>query len=310
MRLIRGLNRWPAGNGCVATIGNFDGVHLGHQAILQKLVQAGNSHALPATLITFEPLPYEFFAGADAPCRLHGFRDRVQSIAATNIDQLLLLTFDEAQAMQPAETFIQEILVKTLKTRHLMVGDDFRFGHKRQGDFDLLQASAASGGFTLEQNQTVSADNTRISSTRIRKLLSDGELAAASDLLGHPYAISGRVVHGEKVGRQLGFPTANIALKDHRPPPRGVFAVIANDLDTNKAYGAVANLGERPTVGGRKLLLEVHVLDHDVELYGHHMKVEFLEFLRAEQKFDSLDALKAAISADADNARNALGNNG
>lgn len=306
MRLIRGLNRWPGGTGCVATIGNFDGLHLGHQAIFGKLIEAGQSRSLPTTVISFEPLPHEYFSASSAPCRLNGFRDRVQSTAALGIDQLLLLSFNEELSSQPAADFVQHTLVNTLKVQHLMVGDDFRFGHNREGDFELLQTLADSGGYTLEQNQTVTAGGERISSTRVRKHLANGELASAAELLGRPYAISGRVIHGEKVGRQLGFPTANVALGKHRPPPRGVFAVIAHCKQTSKSYGAVANLGERPTVGGRRLLLEVHVLDTDVQLYGHHMQIDFIEFIRAEQKFDSLDSLKEAIANDAQSAREIL----
>jgi len=309
MRLIRGIDRWQENTDSVVTIGNFDGVHLGHQAMLKQLVDAAKQHSMLSCVVSFEPLPHEYFANDVTPARLHGFRDRVQSIAALGIDRLLLLRFDQAQANESADDFISRILVNKLQARHVLVGDDFRFGHKRTGDFAKLQARAASNGFTAAQYETISIDGERVSSTRIRKHLAADELDWAAKLLGQSYSISGRVVHGEKVGRQLGFPTANIALGKHRPPLRGVFAVVVHDQNTERSYAAVANLGERPTVNGRRLLLEVHALNTDAELYGHHLKVEFIEYIRSEVKFESLDELKNAISNDADTASRILNSN-
>ena len=309
MRLIRGLQRWKETQPCVATIGNFDGVHLGHQAMLRQLADTAAVRNLPSCVVSFEPLPQEFFSDEHPPARLNGFRDRVQSMAAQGVDFFLLLDFNALQAAQSAEDFIHTVLIDTLRAQHILIGDDFRFGHKRSGDFALLKAAAAKSGFSVEQYNTINVAGERVSSTRIRQHLSNGELAQAAELLGHPYRISGRVVHGEKVGRQLGFPTANVALNQHIPPLRGVFAVIAHDLSTNLSYAAVANLGERPTVGGRRLLLEVHALNTDVSLYGHHLQVDFLEYIRGEKKFDSLDALKAAISNDSDTASRILNGN-
>lgn len=309
MRLIRGINRWSDQQACVVTVGNFDGVHRGHQTMLKQLVEAAKERNLLSCVISFEPLPQEYFAADSSPARLHGFRDRVKSIAEQGVDRFVLLRFDQAQATQSADDFINRILVEKLQARHVLVGDDFRFGHNRQGDFALLEAKAAQGGYSVAQYGTISVDDERVSSTRIRKHLAANELDMAAKLLGHPYTISGRVVHGEKVGRQLGFPTANIALHRHRPPLRGVFAVVAHDQTTGHSYAAVANLGERPTVGGRRLLLEVHALNTDVSLYGHHLKIEFLNYIRSEQKFDSLDALKKAISDDSDTAIRILNSN-
>lgn len=310
MRLIRNINHWRATEPCAVTIGNFDGVHLGHQAMLKQLVESAKQHNLLSCVISFEPLPHEYFSADSAPARLHGFRDRVQSIAAQGIDQFVLLRFDQAQANQSADEFISRILIDKLQARHVLVGDDFRFGHNRVGDFTLLQEKAANGsGFNVEQCQTITVDGERVSSTRIRKHLAAAELSDAEKLLGQSYTISGRVVHGEKVGRQLGFPTANIALNKHRPPLRGVFAVVAHDQTSKQSYACVANLGERPTVNGRRLLLEVHALNTNAELYGHHLKVEFLDYIRSEQKFESLDALKQAISDDADTAFRLLNSN-
>ncbi len=306
MHLIRGLQRWQNTEGCVATIGNFDGVHLGHQAIFKTLKEHAEQQQLPSTVISFAPLPIEFFSPDTAPGRLHGLRNRVQAMRQQRIDRLLLLKFDDAFAKQSAAHFIQHTLVDVLKIKHLIVGDDFRFGRDRGGDFQSLQEAGERFGFSVAQSPTVLLENERVSSTRVRHHLNAGELTEAQALLGQPYRISGRVIHGEKVGRQLGFPTANVALHRHRPPLRGVFAVVATDAETGKAYGAVANLGERPTVGGRKLLLEVHMLDCEAELYGHHLHIDFLQNLRGEVKFDSLDALKAAIANDADNARHIL----
>jgi riboflavin kinase/FMN adenylyltransferase len=200
----------------------------------------------------------------------------------------LLLRFDQHLADQSPEDFINSVFVQTLGVIHLVVGDDFRFGHKRQGDITLLQAAGEQHGFDVEQVPTVLRDNIRISSSEIRAHLAAGRLDDAANMLGRPYTISGRVIHGEKVGRQLGFATANVALGSLRPPARGVFAVQALHCETGKRYPAVANLGERPTVGGRKLLLEVHCLDCQLELYGQHLQVEFQHYLRGEQKFGSL----------------------
>lgn len=309
MRLIRGLNRWPENSGCVATIGNFDGVHLGHQAMLNQLTSAAKEQNLPSCVISFEPLPQEFFSAETPRARLNGFRDRIESIAAQGVDYLLLLNFDDIQAKQSAEDFIEHVLIKTLRAQFVLIGDDFRFGHGRTGDYALLQTFSEKNQFKVEQYDTITVADGRVSSTRIRQHLADGELNEAAQLLGHPYRITGRVVHGEKVGRQLGFPTANIALRKHKPPLRGVFAVVAHDLNTKQSYAAVANLGERPTVGGRRLLLEVHALNCEVSLYGHHLQIDFLEYLRGEKKFDSLDALKAAISNDSDTASRLLNAN-
>lgn len=309
MRLIRNIHQCHESEASAVTVGNFDGVHLGHQSMLKQLVEAATTRGLLSCVVSFEPLPHEYFAPETAPARLHGFRDRVQNIAAQGIDQLVLLRFNQAQATQSADDFIGQVLLKKLQAREVLVGDDFRFGHQRKGDFALLQARAQIDGFTVGQYQTINIDGERVSSTRIRKHLAAAELDAATTLLGQTYSISGRVVHGEKVGRQLGFPTANIALHRHRPPLRGVFAVVAHDQTTSRSYAAVANLGERPTVNGRRLLLEVHALNTDADLYGHHLKIEFLNYIRSEKKFDSLDDLKNAISNDADTAFRLLNSN-
>ena len=308
MRLIRRLADWPADarNGTVATIGNFDGVHLGHRVMLEAVRERAAALDVGTTVISFEPLPHEFFAPDTAPGRLQGLRDRVASIDALGLDRLLLLPFDAELAAQTADAFVREVLVETLRVRHVVIGDDFRFGRERLGNLASLEAAGREHGFTVAACNTVEFDGARVSSSRVRRHLAAGELDPAARLLGRPYRISGRVVHGEKVGRTLGFPTANVALGTHRPPPRGVFAVHATDLASGRTWPGVANLGERPTVGGRKLLLEVHVLDASPELYGHHLAVDFVERIRPEQRFGSLDELKAQIARDAAEARAVL----
>lgn len=306
MQLIRGLNNWPDAFDTAITIGNFDGAHLGHQAMFDAVVRAAEEQQLVSTVISFDPLPHEYFVEQAAPPRLQGLRDRYNSIKAAGIQRLLLLDFDHEFAAQSADTFVSDVLINTLHARHMVIGDDFRFGHRRHGTYELLESASKTHGFTLQQSPTCLSGDQRISSTRIREHLHNGELKEAATLLGRPYRISGRVIHGDKVGRQLGFPTANVALGSHRPALRGVFAAWAHDQETGLRHAAVANLGERPTVGGRKLLLEVHLLDADVQLYGHHLAIDFVAGLRHEQRFASLDELKAQIARDADAARELL----
>ncbi|MFK7852850.1 MAG: bifunctional riboflavin kinase/FAD synthetase [Granulosicoccus sp.] len=305
-QLIRGLSRWPDITDTVVTIGNFDGAHLGHQAMFEATIAAARQHQLPATVISFDPLPHEYFSPEKSPPRLQGLRDRVRSIAKAGIDRLLLLSFDKELAAQHADEFIAEVLVDKLRARHMVIGDDFRFGHKRLGTIESLYSAAETFGYSVQQSPTRSHAGSRISSTRIREHLTQGRLEEASSLLGRPYRISGRVIHGEKLGRQLGFPTANVGLSTHRPPLRGVFAVTALNEESGERFNAVANLGERPTLGGRKLLLEVHALDTSVQWYGQHLAVDFVSRLREEQRFNTIDELKTQIARDADAARELL----
>jgi len=277
--------------------------------MLKKVCDVAKKASLPATVISFEPLPHEYFSRESAPGRLQGLRDRVASIANCGIDRLLLLNFDASLAAQSADDFVRRVLVDCAGISHLVIGDDFRFGHQRLGNVDTLKLAGEEFGFSVSASDTVRIGEQRISSSLTRQMLHNGDLAAASELLGRAYRISGRVVHGEKVGRQLGFPTANVALKGQRPPLSGVFAVRVHDHDGDEqmqSVPAVVNLGERPTVGGQKLLLEVHLLDRNVDLYGHHLSVDFISRIRGEQRFASLDELKAQIALDADSARAAL----
>ncbi|RTZ71757.1 MAG: bifunctional riboflavin kinase/FAD synthetase [Gammaproteobacteria bacterium] len=307
MELIRGkFNLRPQHRGCVATIGNFDGVHLGHQAVFSALRTKAHEHGLPATVILFEPQPMEFFRPEQAPARLTRLREKLDQIRRCGIDRVLLLEFNRTLAEMDAATFIDEVLVEGLAIRHLYVGDDFRFGAGREGDYAQLAAAGREFGFSVESMDTVCHEECRISSTRIREALLAGDLATAEACLGRPYQIFGRVSHGHKRGRTIGFPTLNVPLHRRVSPLRGVFAVTVQGLAAQDLPG-VANLGTRPTVsGGNRPLLEVHLFDFDRQVYGAHIGVTFIERIRDERKFDSFDQLGRQIVADAAQARRIL----
>lgn len=303
MELIRGLhNLQPRHRGCVATIGNFDGVHLGHQAVLGQLAEKADELNLPATVITFEPQPQEYFAPDKAPSRLTKFREKLQALRRFSVDRLLCLSFNRRLAAMGADEFIQRILVDGLGVRYLVVGDDFRFGHGRQGDFAALQAAGQWHGFEVVHMHTFEVDGERVSSTRIRQALNAGDMQAAIRLLGRDYRMSGRVAHGEKLGRQLGFPTANIYLHRKVSPLQGIFVVEVFGI-TGEPLQGVASLGTRPTVNGTRVLLEVFLFAFNQDIYGEHIQVSFLHKLRDELRFDSLDALKVKIQQDVDDAQ-------
>lgn len=302
-KIIRGFHNLPASSqGCVATIGNFDGAHLGHQAVLSQLAMKGDMLRLPAVVITFEPQPFEYFVPEKAPARLTRFREKVEALRAFSIQQLCVLRFNQALAQMSAEAFIQKLLVEGLNVRYLVVGDDFRFGRQRHGDFAMLQQAGKQYGFQVVNMHTFAIEHDRVSSTRIRDALRDGDLEMAEKLLGRPYRMSGRVAHGDKRGRQMGFPTANIHLHRCKIPLTGVFAVQLFGLDEEPVNG-VANIGIRPTIGGNKALLEVHLFDFNRDIYGEHVQVHFLHKIRDEQRFDGLDALIAQIEIDCDQAK-------
>ena len=306
MQLIRGIhNLRPEHRGCVATIGNFDGVHLGHQAVLGQLAEKADELCLPLAVVTFEPQPQEYFQPDAAPPRLTRLREKVQALRRYAVDRLLVLRFDAAFAAQEPQAFIDRVLVEGLGMRYLVIGDDFRFGRRRAGDFDMLVDAGREHGFEVVNMHTFSLDSARVSSTRVREALGAGDLNAAEKLLGRPYRMSGRVAHGDKLGRTIGFPTANIHLHRRATPLRGVFAVELYGVHGEPLPG-VANLGTRPTAGGLRTLLEVHLFDFEADIYGAHVHVEFLHKLRDERRFDSLDALKAQIRLDAAQAREFL----
>jgi len=303
MELIDGLhNLRPRHRGCVATIGNFDGVHLGHQAVLGQLAERGAESGLPTVVITFEPHPREFFARGVVPPRLSRFREKVQTLRRFSVARVVCLRFNQALADMPAAAFIQALLVEGLGVRYLVVGDDFRFGKGRKGGFAMLRAAGVAHGFQVAAMHTFNVDGMRVSSTRIREALAEDDLATAEKLLGRPYRMCGRVVHGDERGRSIGFPTANIHLHRHGSPVSGVYAVEVFGLDKEPLTG-VANVGTRPTVGGTESRLEVHLLDFDADIYGRYLHVDFLHKLRPEQRFASLEELVARIRQDATEAR-------
>ncbi len=304
-RIIRGLHNLPPQpvTGCVATIGNFDGIHLGHQAVLSQLAMKGDTLGLPAVVITFEPQPNEFFALDKAPARLCRFREKVEALRCYSIQQLCVLRFDKKLADMTAHSFIERLLVQGLNVRYLVVGDDFKFGKARQGDFALLQQAGKQHGFQVVNMHTFAIEQKRVSSTRIRKALEAGDLILAEKLLGHPFRMSGRVAHGDKRGRTMGFPTANIHLHRHKVPLSGVYAVQLFGVEGEPIQG-VANVGVRPTISGaEKALLEVHLFDFNREIYGEHVQVHFLHKLRNEQKFSDLDRLIEQIKLDCEQAK-------
>jgi riboflavin kinase/FMN adenylyltransferase len=312
MRLIRGLhNLRPEDRGCVATIGNFDGVHLGHRAVFQRLLARGRALGLPALAIVFEPQPLEYFAPQSAPARLTRLREKLKAFCECGIERVLVLQFGPRLAAMEARDFVRRLLLRGLDTRFLLVGDDFRFGHGRTGDYELLRAmgreaaAAGAGGFEVEDLRTITHGDERISSTRVREALERGDLEQARHLLGRPYRIQGRVAHGEQRGRGIGFPTANIELHRRMSPVRGVFAVAVNGLD-DSPWPGVANVGTRPTVNGQGYRLEVHLFDFDRAIYGRHLEVEFRLKLREERRFESFEALRRQIAVDAATARDYL----
>jgi riboflavin kinase/FMN adenylyltransferase len=293
----------PGGGPVALTIGNFDGVHRGHRAMLARLVDKARELALPCSVLTFEPHPREFFSPAAAPARLSRLREKLELLAEAGIQRTHVLRFGARLAALAADRFVEEVLVKGLGVRWLLVGRDFRFGARRAGDFATLESAGARGSFEVEAMGDVAEGGQRISSSGVRAALAAGDLAVAARLLGRDYIMSGRVAHGEKLGRALGFPTANIVLR-RRPPLAGIFAVRVELEETRAILRGVASVGRRPTVKENAApLLEVHLFDWSGELYGRHLRVTFLRKLRDEAKFDGLDALRAAIARDAQQAR-------
>ncbi|OAJ33678.1 bifunctional riboflavin kinase/FAD synthetase [Piscirickettsia salmonis] len=298
LRDRRGQCQFPSGS--VATIGNFDGVHLGHQSVLSQTKRQAERLGLPAVIIIFEPQPAEFFMPAKAPRRLTPLRDKLLALNEAKIDAVLCLSFDADFAELTADAFIQEVLIKQLNIQHVVIGDDFRFGKKRLGDFNLLARWGKKRGFAVSPIDTLSQNAERVSSTRVRHALDQGDFTQAQILLGRAYRLNGRVIHGDKRGRTIGFPTANIALK--RPSILHGVYVVSCQVHGQIVRG-VANVGQRPTVDGKRWLLEVHLFDFQQEIYGEYITVEFLQRLRGEQRFESFDALKIQILDDVEKAQ-------
>lgn len=302
MQVSRGIPE-QARHPTVLTIGNFDGVHRGHQSLLELLCGKARALGLPSTVLTFEPHPREFFAPESAPARLASMREKLMRIAEFGIDRVVVVRFDARFAALTAEQFVSRVLRRGLGVRHLIIGDDFRFGSRRTGDFATLRAAGAEHGFGVEAMPTVDAEGQRVSSSAVRCALAEGDLAQAAKLLGHHYSMAGRVIPGDRIGRTLGFPTANIQLKHRRPALSGIFTVSVDGLGAAPLPG-VASVGVRPTVteSGRPTL-EVHLFDFDADCYGAHLRVNFLRKQREEVKYESLDALRAQIARDAATAR-------
>ncbi|CAA9891518.1 bifunctional riboflavin kinase and FAD synthetase [Candidatus Methylobacter favarea] len=299
MRLIRGLSHIePLKNGCVLTIGNFDGLHLGHRAVIKKLVERGASLALPVVIMIFEPQPLEYFLAENAPARLMCLREKAVEFSRLPVDYLLIVRFNKYFSNVDAEQFIDDVLIKKLNVKHLVVGDDFHFGKARRGNFAMLKEKGKIYGFKVEDTGSYYTDGLRISSTLIRDALLEGDLAKAERMLGRCYSICGRVAHGDKRGRTIGYPTANITLFRKNTPVDGVFAVTMTGIDGVEIKG-VANVGTRPTIeGGSKVILETHLFDFDKEIYGRYVEVHFKQKIRDEKRFQSLDELKARIVKD------------
>jgi len=307
VEIIRGIvNLRPQPQGCVVTLGNFDGVHRGHQAVLARVREKSRELGLPSVLVCFEPQPLEFFDEFNAPARLTRFREKIELLSQQGIDKVLCLRFNEATRSMSATAFI-ELLVDRLNTRALFVGDEARFGADRSGNYQMLLEAGQEFGFEVTNLRTLTIGETRISSSRIRECLALGDLKQAEDMLGYPYAITGKVVYGRQLGRTLNAPTANVQLHRYRTPIDGVFAVeVVMDIGAEqRIYQGVANVGVRPTLNEKSLkpILEVNLFDFQGNLYGQSVKVIFRSKIRDEKKFNGLDELKKAIAVDIDDAR-------
>jgi riboflavin kinase / FMN adenylyltransferase len=306
MELDRGLhNILQRHRGCVLTVGNYDGVHLGHQQMIGALKARAAQLRLAATVLVFEPSSKEFIDPDGAPPRLTRWREKFLALAALGVDRLVTLRFDECMRAMTPGCFVDELIVGKLGTRHMVVGDDFRYGSNAGGTIDSLRTAGQAHGFGVDQMAPFVVDGVRVSSTAVRERLELGDFAGAARLLGRPYRMLGRVVQGRRLGRTLGFPTANLRLMRRKPPLWGILAVWVHGIDSRPLPG-VASLGTRPTVNGTEPLLEAHVLDFSGDLYGRHLEIEFVAKLRDEVKFDSLEAMTVQMQIDAARARDLL----
>jgi riboflavin kinase/FMN adenylyltransferase len=304
MEIIRDIyNIRPRHQGCVITVGNFDGLHLGHQALLERLRAKSTQLKLPSLAIIFEPQPNEYFSPKVSVARLMRFREKVETFEKQGINRVLCLRFNDEMANQTAEVFVRRLLFEKLAVKYILVGDDFKFGYQRKGDYSLLKQLGEKYSFRTECMPSFKLFGARVSSTRIRHLLAEGDLEQATLLLGRSFSMKGRIVHGSKLGRILGFPTANIQLHRKRVPVLGIFAVEMMGVGTSPLPG-VANVGTRPTVSGdMRTILEVHLLNFEQNIYGRQVEIQFLHKFREEEKFDSLDELKAQILQDTERAK-------
>ena len=299
MKIIRGIeNLNNEFTQCVVTLGNFDGVHLGHQQLINHLIEQGKKLNLPTVVMLFEPQPLEFFSKQNAPARLTSFKEKVQLIEKLGIDYIIAVPFTQTFANMSANAFIQDWLINKLSAKYIVIGDDFRFGHERKGDITFLQQYTHNNQFAVESMPTFVYDTLRVSSTAVREALFNSDFELARCLLGRDYAIQGRVVHGNALARQLGFPTANIHLNRKKPALQGVYFVKVKNCCSNQYYHGIANIGIRPTIEVKKAILEVNIFDFSGDIYGQYLDVTFVCKLRDEKKFDSLTDLKQQISQD------------
>lgn len=302
MKLIRGLNQLTTPlKGCVMTIGNFDGVHLGHQALIQQVKTIAEEKKLPSLVMIFEPQPIEFFAPDKAPKRLYRLREKTIAMQSLGIDYLFCIPFNEAFSQLSGEQFILEYLVNALNVKHLVVGDDFCFGKNRSGNYALLKKMSAMNEFSVQNTTTIQQQNVRVSSTKIRHLIAENNFAEAAHFLGKAYTLNGKISHGKKLGRDIGFPTINIRIGHIPMVVEGIFAVRVKGLDnggSERAVNGVASIGTRPTVNGVGVLLEVYLFDFNEDIYGKTVDVEFLKKIRSEEKFVSIELLIEHIKQD------------
>jgi len=305
MELIRGLHNLKKQPGCILTIGNFDGVHLGHQEILKKLVSKSKKMGLPSLVVSFSVTPETFFGRPKA--RLSSFRDKHLFLESMGVDKHLLIRFNKSFSELSASSFINQVLVQKIGVKHCFIGDDFRFGKGRLGDFSMLKAASHENNYTIEKLNSVLLDGLRVSSSAVRNFLTDGNFTGAEKFLGRPFSISGKVAHGDKLGRTIGFPTANISIHRKLSPILGVYSVLVKLK--SQTYTGVCNVGKRPTLGGKKTLLEVFIFDFNEEIYGEYATVIFKQKCREEKKFESFDELKKQIKKDVEKSRLYFQNN-
>lgn len=308
MHLIRTATGFPyerMADGSVATIGSYDGLHLGHEKLLEVVLELAQAQGLPAIVMSFEPTPKEFFSATSPPARLMRFREKFEALAARGIDLFFCPRFDQRMRSIPADAFIRQLLIHAMNVRHLVIGDDFRFAERRQGTVEHLRRAGEALNFTVHRVPSVIVEGERVSSTAIRQALWNGELAHAQKLLGRHYSMSGKVIRGDSLGHELGFPTANVNLRRRQSPIMGIFAARVRGLG-GRPLDAVASVGTRPTFGGTKPLLEVHIFDFDEEIYGQYIHVDFIGRLRSEEKFDDAKALVEQMHRDAALAKEIL----
>jgi riboflavin kinase/FMN adenylyltransferase len=304
MKLIRGLQNLKNYAGSVVTIGNFDGVHIGHKKIISQLVKKSKELGLPSVLISFTPTPQSFFSREQAS--LSSFKEKHRLLNELDLDTHLIIRFNQAFSQLAAQTFVQEILLNKLNMKYCLIGDDFRFGKERKGSFELLQSLSKDKGFTVKETPSILCNNRRVSSSAIRTLLKNGDTQSASQMLGHAFSITGKIIHGLKNGRAIGFPTINIPIQRKISPVHGIFAVTI-ELD-GATYQGVCSVGNRPIIGGKKTLLEVFLFDFNQQVYGLEAKIIFKHKIREERNFADFKALKQQIELDVQNAKDYLTN--